>query len=85
MEAVVVRPSEDLAVIAADHLRRMRHRFGRPSAARVLLQVLDSRESAGSDLGSYLLFDGDYARDLIALGHRDAIAQADALDAFLES
>jgi len=83
VEAVVVRPSEDLSVIAAEHLRRMRRQVTRLSAARVLLQALDSRESPGSDVASYLLFDGKYARDLIELGRRDAFANLDQLDHFL--
>jgi len=83
VEAVVVRPSEDLSVIAADHLRRMRRKITRVSAARVLIQALDSHESAGSDVASYLLFDGKYARDLVELGRRDAFANLDQIDRFL--
>lgn len=83
VEPFVVRPSVDLSVLAADHLRRMRRRIGRVSAAKVLLQLLDTRQSEGSDIASYLLFDGAYARDLVDLGRRDALAQGDALDRFL--
>jgi len=36
-----------------------------------------------SDLLSYLLFDGEYARELIALGERDAHEVREELDAFL--
>lgn len=83
VDADVVRPSEDLGVLAAHHLRRMKRKLGRISVARALLRVVDSRETASSDLASYLLFDRGYVRELIDLGRRDAAAAGDALDAFL--
>jgi NTE family protein len=83
VEATVVRPSEDLAVIAAEHLRRMRRKVGRISAGRLFLRMMEANETPGSDLASYLLFDGTYARDLIELGRRDGQANTDAIDRFL--
>lgn len=83
VRAFVVRPSVDLGVVAAEHLEKMRRRVGRLSAARLLLRLVDSGEARGSDLASYLLFDRDYARDLIALGRKDATAAEDQLEGFL--
>lgn len=83
VEPYVVRPSEDLGVIAAHHLRRMRWKVGRVSPARLLLRLLDSREARSADLASYLLFDREYTRDLVELGRRDGRAASDVLDAFL--
>jgi NTE family protein len=42
-------------------------------------------EGADADLASYLLFDGDFARILIDLGHRDAARHRDELAEFLFS
>jgi NTE family protein len=83
VRAHVIRPSVDLGVLAAEHLRSARRRFGRVSAARALLRLVDSREARGSDLASYLLFDREYTCALLALGRADALAAASELDAFL--
>jgi NTE family protein len=39
--------------------------------------------SEPSDLLSYLLFDGEYAHELLSLGERDARTHRDELEAFL--
>jgi NTE family protein len=76
----VLRPSEDIGLLAEDHLRRHRTRlcglFGRS-----LLSLLDV--GGGADLASYLLFDGAFGAELIALGRRDAEARGDELFEFL--
>ncbi len=86
VEDCLIRPSQDLGRIAAKHVDRLRHR-----RARTLLGGLAFRTLArGSpedeaDLMSYLLFDGDYASELIELGQRDAEAQQDDLVRFFGS
>ena len=45
-------------------------------------RMAEAEGSTQADLLSYLLFDGDFARELIALGRRDARRQHEELCAF---
>ncbi len=81
VEACAIHPSTDLGVIASHHLRSSS--VLRASMGRSLIRLLDVGESADADLASYLLFDGNFARELIALGRRDAHERRDELEAFL--
>ena len=78
VQAVTVRPSIDIGRLAGDHLRRNRVRFGR-FLGRSLLRALDLGEGADADLASYLIFDGDFTRQLIDLGRSDAAQKRDEL------
>ena len=79
IQAAHIRPSEDIGQMAAQFVRA-----GRMKVTGVVARKLISRLSAGeaaheSDLLSYLLFDGDFAADLIDLGRRDAAKKEDEL------
>lgn len=54
-----------------------------PRAIRWLMKTLGNGEQEGGQLLSYLMFEGMYARELIALGKKDVLEQADGLRAFL--
>ena len=78
-----IRPSVDLGVVALNFLRRERVAL-KQQLGRTLLRLIDVGEGAqAADLASYLLFDGDFATELINLGRRDAAARHDELRDFL--
>lgn len=77
IEARVIVPSEDIREIAR------RHRRAFPRNVRLLLRALGAMHQSGSQLLSYLLFEGAYCRELMELGRRDAHARADELLEFL--
>jgi NTE family protein len=77
VDTLVITPSEDIRDIAQRH----KHEF--PASVRLLLRGVGGLHRSGSQLLSYLLFEGKYCRDLIDLGMRDAEAQKDQLLAFI--
>jgi NTE family protein len=84
IQAVHIRPSEDIGMLAAQFVRAGRMKL-EGLIARKLIQRLSAGEAAHeSDLLSYLLFDGDYAADLIELGRRDAASKEDELAALFD-
>jgi NTE family protein len=84
IHAVHIRPSEDIGALAAQFVAAGRMRV-QGTLARRLIHRLSAGESAHeSDLLSYLLFDGDFAAELIALGRHDAAAKLDELAALFD-
>ncbi len=75
VDALMIRPNEDIAAVAAKHVR-MGSVVSR--AGGVMGPLIRRMSGAGGeregDLLSYLLFDGEYASDLVAMGMRDADA-----------
>lgn len=80
IELLFISPSERLDAIAA------RHAHALPLTVKSLLRILGSDPGSGrmqgSALISYLLFEADYTRELMALGRADALAQADEIRRF---
>ncbi|MEZ4392663.1 MAG: patatin-like phospholipase family protein [Polyangiales bacterium] len=83
VDVEVVQPSQDLGRMAGQYVRS--GRFAGSMVARQLMRVLDSGGGDESDLASYLLFDGGFAKRLIELGRADAEAMRDRLMNFFEA
>ncbi|MBI2376415.1 MAG: patatin-like phospholipase family protein [Deltaproteobacteria bacterium] len=83
----VVQPTEDIGGIAAEFLSSEDAKDdGRPqSFMRVLRALFEDDTATLADAASYLLFDGAFAKRLIALGRRDAETSQEALRALLRA
>ena len=85
IEKLVFMPSEDIAAIANRHLERADLETKMSWLSRwALMTAAKSRAGKESDIASYLLFDGSYAKDLIELGIKDAHAKAAEIHAFFK-
>ncbi len=82
VRALAVKPSKDIGRMAGEYLRRNSRRM-RSEMGTTFLRLLDLGEGADADLASYLLFDGDFANQLIELGRHDAAQKRDELSEFL--
>jgi NTE family protein len=79
IQAVHIRPSEDIGSMAAHFVRSGRMKVHGLVARRLIQRLAAGEARHESDLLSYLLFDGAFASDLIALGHHDAAQKGDEL------
>jgi NTE family protein len=77
VELMVMRPSQDLARIAAEYEPRL------PRAFRMLTRGLGTRQTKSPDVLSMIMFQDDYAKRLMALGESDAARRADEIDRFI--
>ena len=81
---LVLRPSRDLALIAAAHAKKDRIADNARASLpiKLLHRITQSQLVSEADLASYLLFDGAYARDLMALAMEDTHRKRDEVIAF---
>jgi NTE family protein len=78
VDAFVLFPSRDLGAFALQFADRL------PRGVHYLLRGHGSTQGTGANLLSYLLFDRQFARALMQLGHDDAMARRDELALFLD-
>lgn len=83
LSVVHVRASENISRMAATYVGSPEFQRRSPGVVGKLLRRIGEWDSSGeADLLSYLLFDGEFAMQLIDLGRRDARAHHDALCEF---
>jgi NTE family protein len=85
LRAVLIRASRDIGQLCAEYVRSktFERRVG-GVLLRVLRRLAEGESQREADLLSYLLFDGEFAKILIALGRDDAKARHDELCEFFE-
>jgi len=69
VDALLIQPSRDLREIANRHLHRI------PASVRTLLRGIGAW--GPGRLPSYLLFEAEFCRELMALGYKDGMARRD--------
>lgn len=84
IQAVHIRPSEDIGEMAADFVASGRMKVTGVLARRLIHRLAEGEARHESDLLSYLLFDGDFAAELIEMGRRDAAKKEDELAALFD-
>lgn len=81
IDVLVFSPSKDIGKLANDYVQQNLDQFTSSRAQRWLLRrVIDP--GGGSDWVSYLLFEGGFAQQLIALGRRDVHERGDEVRLF---
>lgn len=77
VDVCVISPSQNLDAIAIQYRRHL------PVALRPFLSGTGASQAGGGGILSYLLFEAEYCRQLMALGYADAQAQQQTIKAFL--
>jgi NTE family protein len=77
VEVLTISPKVAFDELAADHVKDL------PLSMRVFLKTIGAtRKGGGSSLASYVLFESEYCKTLMAEGFKDVLAQADEIKAF---
>ncbi len=76
IETLVVSPSQNLATLSSKHAKFL------PRVVRFFFRRIGITRKTGSAVLSYLLFESSYTRELIALGHGDAMRQQEEIRRF---
>jgi NTE family protein len=84
IQAILIRASQNIAALAADFVRAPSFGSRAPGMVGAVLRRFAAGDVEESDLLSYLLFDGEFARQLIEIGRADARAHHEELCRFFE-
>jgi NTE family protein len=85
LRAVLVRASQDIGALAAEFVRSATfQRRTRGMFARFMRRLAEGEARNQADFLSYLLFDGEFARQLVELGRKDAAQHHEQLCALFE-
>lgn len=77
VDFLCINPSIEINELVSKHIDSL------PRAMRRVLRMTGATPSGGgTSMASYLMFEADFCRELIACGYRDAMAQEDALMRF---
>lgn len=83
LRTLVFTPSRDLGELAGEYLRTELKMDSLTPVLRYLLErALSGSPRSEADWASYLLFDGGFAAQLIAIGHADALNRRDEIRDF---
>ncbi len=82
IEACHIRPSLDIGAMASDFVASGKAIVESRVTRKLIASLAAGESRRENDLLSYLLFDGNWAAELIALGRRDARAQEEELIRF---
>ncbi len=83
IDVVHIRPSQNIGNLCADYVRAPSFALG-GVLGRVMKRLADTDATREADLLSYLLLDGDFAAQLVDLGHADAKLYHDELCGLFE-
>jgi NTE family protein len=83
LRTLVFTPSRDLGEMAGEFIRHhLRTEALKPIARYLIERAVRSAPQQEADWASYLLFDGDFATEIIAGGYADALARKDEIRDF---
>jgi NTE family protein len=75
VDLLCIQPSFDFDKLAEKHIENM------PFGMRRILKMTGASDDGGS-LASYLMFDGNFCRELISNGYKDAMEQQELIEDF---
>lgn len=83
LKTLVFTPSRDLGELAGEYIRsRLRTDELKPLARYLLEKAVNTSPQAEADWASYLMFEGGFAGELIAVGRADALARREEVLSF---
>jgi NTE family protein len=75
IDLLCIQPSFDFDLLAEKHIENM------PFGMRKILKMTGANDGGGS-LASYIMFDGNFCRELISNGYKDAMDQKELIENF---